>query len=72
MVTILRKQVTTADTYEKQELGTDMLLTALIRLSWTMLHETACIRDENRVCCRQNGESMLVGGGGKHDTILDM
>jgi len=68
MGTILRKQIITADTYEKQELGTDMLLTALIRLSWTMLHETACIRDENRVCCRINGESMSVGGETRHNS----
>ena len=41
-----------------------MLLTALIRLCWTMLHETACFRDENKACCRQNGESMWERGGG--------
>jgi len=63
MGTILRKQIITADTYEKQELGSVMLLTALIRLIWTVLHETACIRDETRVCCRQNGESRSVGRG---------
>jgi hypothetical protein len=60
---ILRKRISTADTYEKQESGTVMLLTALNRLCWNMLYETARIRNENKVCCRQNGESMWGGGG---------